>query len=57
MLLKKGKFEWTVRGVRMSEDKKIVLIDGIPARGTFTVDFELRNGKANKKQNGDFYAD
>ena len=55
-ILDKGSFIWKVRAVRMTDDKKRVLIDGIPAENRFTIDYTLNSTGASRKRNGDFYA-
>ena len=55
-ILDKGNFSWKVRAVRMTDDKKRVLIDGIPAENRFTIDYTLNSTGASRKRNGDFYA-
>lgn len=55
-ILDKGNFSWKVRAVRMTDDKKRVLIDGMPAENRFTIDYTLNSTGASRKRNGDFYA-
>lgn len=54
-VLSKGEFEWTVRAVRMDAENKQVLIDGIPATSTFTIDFSLKENGGKKKDTGTLY--
>lgn len=54
-VLSKGVFTWTVRAVRMDSENKQVLIDGIPAVSTFTIDFSLKENGGKKKDTGKLY--
>ncbi|MCR5723774.1 MAG: FecR family protein [Treponema sp.] len=56
-MLSKGTFTWRVRAVRMSEDKKTILIDGIPAENRFTIDYNIKATGAKRRQKGAFYAE
>ena len=54
-ILSKGDFIWTVRAVRMDEENKQILIDGIPASSKFTIDFSLKENGGKKKDTGKLY--
>ncbi|MBP5357668.1 MAG: hypothetical protein J6Y69_00600 [Treponema sp.] len=54
-ILSKGDFIWSVRAVRMDEENKQVLIDGIPATSKFTIDFSLKENGGKKKDTGKLY--
>lgn len=54
-ILSKGDFTWSVRAVRMDVENKQVLIDGIPATSSFTIDFSLNENGGKKKDTGKLY--
>ncbi len=54
--LAKGDFTWTVKAVQLAEDKKEILIDGIPARNTFTIDYTINAGGGKRQKKGELYA-
>ncbi|WP_407426462.1 hypothetical protein, partial [Treponema sp.] len=53
--LLKGDFAWKLRAVRMTDDKKEVLIDGNPAEGMFTIDYTLNANGGKRKNTGALY--
>lgn len=53
--LAKGDFNWRVRAVTLNKNKKDVLIDGIPALGTFTISYELNTNGGKRKKRGELY--
>ncbi|MBQ2552217.1 MAG: FecR domain-containing protein [Treponema sp.] len=54
--LSRGDFKWTVRGVRMTDDKTEILIDGYKSENTFTIDYSLNSTGGKRKNMGDLYA-
>ena len=54
--LSKGDFTWTVKAVRLSEDKKEILIDGKTSDNKFTIDYQIKSSGAKRKNKGDLYA-
>lgn len=54
--LSKGDFTWKVRGVVLTDDKKEILIDGIPAENKFTIDYAINSAGGKRKKKGELYA-
>ncbi|WP_191017775.1 hypothetical protein [Treponema zioleckii] len=56
-ILSKGEFNWSVKAVRFSDDKKTILVDGAGAQKSFTVDFAINSNGGKRKKKGEFYAE
>ncbi len=53
----KGDFTWSVKAVLLDEEKKRILIDGIPGKGKFTINYSLNKNGGKRKKQGDLYAE
>ena len=52
--LGKGEYTWKVKAVRLNEKTKDILVDGVYASGSFTIDINV--GGTARQKDGDFYA-
>ena len=55
--LSKGSFTWRVRAVLFDEERKRILVDGIPVEDEFTIDYSMNSGGGKRKDTGTLYAE
>ena len=55
--LGKGHFTWSIRAMRMDDEKKEILIDGEAAEGDFTIDYTMNASGGKREKKGELYAE